>query len=191
MDIFTDDPEVVILIDEGETSFHPELQMKFLSTLCDFIPEVLNVPRLQLILASNSPFFISDLPKTNIQFVELKENKTKVIDREMSSFGANIHDLLARDFFLEIPIGEFAEKKISSTISQLNNTNDKQFFDHEEVLKLINIIDDPFIRDKMLQMYALKFENKNWEEGVLELQKKYIEAQLKKIRDRKKNAKDQ
>lgn len=185
MDTFTDDPEVVILIDEGETSFHPEWQRKFLSTLCDFLPEVLNVPRVQLVLASNSPFLVSDLPKTNIQFVELKDNKTKVIEREMSSFGANIHDLLARDFFLDIPIGEFAEKKISSAISQLNNSNDNNYLDHTETLKLINIIDDPFVRDKMLQMYALKFESENWEEGMLELQKQYIEAQLKKIRNKK------
>jgi predicted ATPase len=181
---YDETPEVVILIDEGETSFHPQWQKEFLYNLCNSLPELLNVNKLQLVLASNSPFLISDLPKSNIIFVEKVGRKTKVVDRKISSFSANIHDLLAFDFFLDVPVGKFAKEKIEAIIAWLGSD---QKLDNlggypENILKVIHIIDDPIIRNKLLQMYALKMNNETWDEFLLVQQQKVIEQRLKEIR---------
>lgn len=189
MEAFTQYPEIIVLIDEGETSFHPEWQRKFINTICDFLPQVLNVEKVQIIFASNSPFLISDLPKTNIQFIDLIDDKTVVIENEITSFGANIHDLLANDFFLNVPIGEFAENKITKAIKDLGNLNEMTI-DKGEIINLIRLIDDPIVRNKMFQMYAVKYESANWEEGYFELQQKYYSDKLIELRNRKGNAKN-
>lgn len=175
-------PDVVVMIDEGETSFHPQWQKEFLYNLCNFLPEILDVPKIQLILASNSPFLISDLPKSNITFVEKEGRSTKVIDRKLSSFAANIHDLLAHDFFLDTPIGRFAEEKIKKAIEMLKQSDKLDKEKTDDLLKLIKIVDDPIVRNKLLQMYSLKTGGEEWEENLLIQQQQIIERKLKELR---------
>jgi predicted ATPase len=124
---------LLILIDEGESGFHPEWQRKYLKYLIDFFPQIYPDKQIQIILTTHSPFLASDLPKENIIFLEKgkdkdgiftngvsKKDKCIVVDGlkdKKQTFGANIHTLLSDSFFLEKGlIGEFAKGKINEII---------------------------------------------------------------------------
>ena len=66
---------------------------------------------LHIIIASHSPFILSDLPKENIIFLE--EGKQVKPFKGKQTFGANIHTLLSDGFFMSDGLmGEFAKGKI-------------------------------------------------------------------------------
>ena len=153
--------KAVVMIDEVETSFHPQWQKDFLYYLLKFIEELkLNDFYSHLILVTHSPFIISDLPKENIIFLDKDENgKCKVVDglkEKKETFGANIHTLLSDSFFMEDGfIGKFAESKINEVINYLNNKKSKINTD-EEAQKIINIIGEPIIKKELQRMLDSK-----------------------------------
>ncbi|MEC2474713.1 AAA family ATPase, partial [Bacillus thuringiensis] len=58
------DKNILILIDEGELYLHPQWQKSLLKDLLDFFKMIYDKD-IQVILTSNSPFIVSDLPKHN------------------------------------------------------------------------------------------------------------------------------
>ena len=117
----------IIIIDEGEVYFHPEWQKKLINNLINNLPIIFSDSQedanFQFIFTSNSPFLISDLPNNNIIFLSENEqfnmNHTK-------TFGANIHELLSKTFFLDNTIGEFAFEKIKGVIRDLTEKINKK-----------------------------------------------------------------
>lgn len=156
----------IILIDEGELYFHPEWQRKLINNLVKNLPKVMknknNDIKIQIICSSNSPFLITDLPKNNVIFLDEnnKSNTTIYNRRIINTFGANIHTLLKSSFFMESTMGEFARIKINEVINFLNG---KETLNKEEALRIINLIGEPIIKNKLLRMYYDRFpyENKN------------------------------
>ena len=65
------DKNILILIDEGELYLHPQWQKSLLKDLLDFFKMIYDKD-IQVILTSNSPFIVSDLPKHNIIFIGKK-----------------------------------------------------------------------------------------------------------------------
>lgn len=172
---------VNILLDEIELYFHPEYQQTFIANLIDSIKEIYFTPdgikSLNFILVTHSPFILSDIPSNNI--LKLKEGY--VDKRDLSqSFGANIHDLLANDFFLENGfMGEFAKKQISELIDFLNQSEDEwNGYDKTKSKQLIEIIGEPILKRKLLEMYSKKFLDISFEIEQLQIR---IE-QLKSIK---------
>ncbi|PEE23587.1 hypothetical protein CON95_12195 [Bacillus toyonensis] len=157
--------DLVILIDEGEVYLHPHWQGKFLNSLIEYFPVVfknrdeMKQRNIQLILTSNSPFIVSDLPGTNVIFLRKDEDNTVVIDNleeYHQTFAANIHSLLAHSFFMEDGVtGAFAKRKINEIIHLLIKEDIVTIFENEEKIeKTINLIGEPVIRNKLLQMLA-------------------------------------
>ncbi|MEC2256993.1 AAA family ATPase [Bacillus cereus] len=157
--------DLIILIDEGEVYLHPHWQGKFLNSLIEYFPVVfknrdeMKQRNIQLILTSNSPFIVSDLPGTNVIFLRKDEDNTVVIDNleeYHQTFAANIHSLLAHSFFMEDGVtGAFAKRKINEIIHMLINEDIVTIFENEEKIeKTINLIGEPVIRNKLLQMLA-------------------------------------
>jgi len=119
-----------IVIDEPDTLLHPNWQKKVILLLKTFFSTFFKSYTFDIILTTHSPFFLSDLPKENIIFLEkYKEddidvksgkqkvgnckNVTKEIDIE--TFGANIHTLLSHGFFMKDGLmGEFAKGEIEN-----------------------------------------------------------------------------
>ncbi len=151
----------IVLIDEVEVYLHPEWQKKFIFYLITFIQEFgLDNFYSQLILATHSPFIISDLPKENIIFLNKDENgKCIVVDglnEKKETFGANIHTLLSDSFFMEDGlIGEFAKSKIDEVIKYLNN-EDSKIKNDGEAQRIINIIGEPIIKKELQRMLDSK-----------------------------------
>ncbi|MEI2467778.1 AAA family ATPase, partial [Niallia taxi] len=158
---------VVVLIDEGELYFHPQWQKMLLSILIEFLPRVLSSKsvrrNLQIIITSNSPFILSDLPTANVIFLENNGENTCVKEKssnESKTFGANIYSLYADSFFIQDGlIGEFAKQKINDLVDLfLNKDRRNELYESEEYIeKLINMVAEPVLRNKLLSLFKEKF----------------------------------
>ncbi|GAA6765695.1 hypothetical protein AAFH68_16330 [Flavobacterium sp. CGRL1] len=141
-----DSKSLLICIDEGDLYLHPEWQKNFLNDLIWFISHVFESSKVQLILTSHSPFLISDLPKENVILLDDNCNPTRQLNEE-SSFGANIHQLYTKQFFLTNgSIGEFAKKKITTLLNDIKEMTD----DNVEIYqKRVDMIGEPVLRFRL------------------------------------------
>lgn len=130
---------------------------------------------------THSPYILSDIPSTYILYLDIY-GKPIIDSSHMKTFGANIHDLLKHSFFLQGgAIGEFAKNKINETINFLNYrklkfefdillTNQNELsklkeveleelkklitdFDSRKHLEIIELIDEPILKTKLVEMY--------------------------------------
>lgn len=147
-----------IIIDEGELYLHPEWQRQYISILIENLSNIYKNKNIQVIFASNSPFLISDLPKSNVVILDKKDNKiivsNNIVKRE--TFGTNISKLLDNSFFMDNTIGEFSKYKIEEIIKYLRSPS-KNDEEREYIKKVINIIDEPIIKKKLTQFYNEKY----------------------------------
>lgn len=108
---------ISLILDEAEICFHPEYQRLFVSRLLYMIKSLhLNTfCAFNIIIATHSPFILSDIPRDNILYLE----KGVAQSREdfIKPLAANISDILYQSFFLrEGFIGEWARTKINSIL---------------------------------------------------------------------------
>lgn len=145
-----------IIFDEIELYFHPEYQRRFVFELLerlDSLKKGTHIPKIKginILFCTHSPFILSDIPKQNVLFLGDK--------KDFKTFGANITTLLANSFFMKNLIGEFAKNKINEVIKWM--TQDK-----EDILKTIRLIDEPILRNKLIEMYYEKFPDKEREKS--------------------------
>jgi len=193
-----DDCTTIIFIDEGEAFYHPEWQQEYISNLIEFIntyAEGKNV-KIQIVMTSNSPFIISDIPRENILFLpEEMESKEQ-------TFAANLYDLCKSSLFLNSnnygAIGDFATAKINEVeeiLSEMlqrleitdketekniqNFENSNQNIKKVDIDKLkdckfiIDMIGEKFIKRSLMKLYDQVYINmhindKNADENQLE-----------------------
>ncbi|HFU75446.1 MAG TPA: hypothetical protein ENK66_04295 [Arcobacter sp.] len=185
-----------ILLDEPANDMHPEWQKKLSKYLVDIFKG--REENIHFIFTSHSPFMISDLPKENVIFLdtykkedeEVKNKKqnignckvlihNKVLEKKQT-FGANIHTLLSDSFFMEDGLmGEFAKQKINEIIEYFNNKNNVYDNQKDKLLKIINAIGEPFLKDKLLKMYDDKYPPTD-EERI-----RLLEKQIERIKNGK------
>jgi hypothetical protein len=168
---------VNMIYDEIELYYHPDLQKKFLDYLLNEIKKlsIKNIEGINILLITHSPFILSDIPKQNILYLKTEGIKKEIQGKirkvqiaipqsieDKNSFGANITDLLADSFFFGEDenkrvslMGDFAKEKIQEVINFLNGKNKEMT--NEECIKIIKLIDEPLMRNKLLEMYEHKF----------------------------------
>ena len=145
-----------IVFDEIELYFHPEYQRRFVFELLERLDSLKkggnidNIKGVNILFCTHSPFILSDIPKQNVLFLGHK--------KDFKTFGANITTLLANSFFMENLIGEFAKNNINEVITWI--TQDK-----EDILKTIRLIDEPILKNKLIEMYYEKFTDKEREKS--------------------------
>jgi AAA domain, putative AbiEii toxin, Type IV TA system len=158
---------VVILLDEIEHSLHPEWQRRIVSNLLEYLPYVFsNCKSIQIVLATNVPFLIADIPTKNIVYLESKglENageRMVTSTREIftQTFAANIHSLLINNFFMDSTIGEFSVGKINSVIRMLKSKKkEENDYSRQEIQRVIQTVGEPIIRNKLQSMYSEKYD---------------------------------
>ncbi|MEI2361837.1 AAA family ATPase [Priestia megaterium] len=147
---------LIILIDEGELYLHPQWQKKLIQILIRFLTRLYPGKRIQLILTSNSPFLVSDLPSSNVIFLQKDAHGTQVVDGledHKQTFASNIHTLLAHSFFVKNGlIGSFAKDKINNLANLLINGSEREVKSRrEEIEKTIQVIGEPLIKDQLLK----------------------------------------
>lgn len=169
-----------IILDEVELYFHPDYQRDFVDELVIALSRMNlgEIKNINVLFSTHSPFILSDIPSANI----LKLKKGEPLTENINSFGANIHDILADDFFLtKGAVGTFARRKIKETIAWLNNEKDQSNSNHHE--RLIKTIDEPIARRKLAEMYDNKMNEKGLQLSVVQSQinkLKELELKLKK-----------
>ena len=160
-----------IILDEIELYYHPEFQRKFVYELLKKLngQKLNHVKGVNILFSTHSPFILSDIPKQNI--LRLKNGKVEPFKESHQTLGANIHELLYNDFFLEESfMGEFVKSKIESLIEhlqekeRLSNTNDKEFlkkgikWDEKNSKLFIDQIGEPVLKDTLLKLYFKKYK---------------------------------
>lgn len=161
-------PNINIMLDEIELYFHPDFQRKFIADLLSGIKRLnicrkdetgnpIGIHSINILFSTHSPFILSDIPASNILRLENGLPSTK---KQEETFGANIHQLLHNDFFLENGfVGEFGRMKINETIQYLTyHINKKENINREDI--------------KVPEYMILKME-------ALEAENKYIENECK------------
>ena len=105
-----DGNDCVLVLDEPDLNLHPEWCRRFIDDCITLVNNYSDV-NVQFIIATHSPYMISDVPKENVFSLEVKEKMVE-IKRAEKTFAANIIDILSDTFFLDYSIGEFARKKL-------------------------------------------------------------------------------
>ncbi len=183
-----DKNSLILILDEPETTFHPQWQKKYIDYLISLINKNFT-GNAHIILTSHSPFILSDLPKGNVIFLDKFDDETikkypklKVQGLEngncinvsqhielKQTFGANIHTMLSHGFFMKDGLmGEFAKDKISQILFLLSNKIGPINIPTEQIKPIIEIIGEDFLREKLLKMYYEKFPPSK-EERIKEL----------------------
>lgn len=140
-----------LVLDEVEICFHPEYQRKFIKKLIDLLIKLKlnNRCSLNLILATHSPFILSDIPRHNILYLE---NGLCVNDEiEINPYAANVNDILHQSFFLKDSfMGDFALMRMNSLMEDIENLGRKRINRSvEELQHEIDLIGDKFLKQQL------------------------------------------
>lgn len=124
-----DKKNIVVFLDEAETTLHPEWQRRLVAYCIRFFEVFLPDKNVQLIFSSHSPVLLSDIPAGNAIFLKRRDadkRKPHIVDSEVVSalqthlgytntFAANIFDLYRNSFFMkEGTAGMFAQEKLNN-----------------------------------------------------------------------------
>ena len=172
-----------VILEEIELYFHPELQRTYLKRLFDGIKQVdiPNIKSLNICFVTHSPFVLSDIPARNILALKKDTRDTEKIS--LSTFGANIHEMLKNSFFLKNgSIGDYAFWVITQIIESLQNVADKKEIINTgvELHNKIMLIDEPIIRNVLLREYYKFYPSNSKEQEIAELKKKLAELENNK-----------
>lgn len=172
-----------VILEEIELYFHPELQRTYLKRLFDGIKQVdiPNIKSLNICFVTHSPFVLSDIPARNILALKKDTRDTEKIS--LSTFGANIHEMLKNSFFLKNgSIGDYASWVITQIIESLQNVAGKKEIINTgvELHNKIMLIDEPIIRNVLLREYHKFYPSNSKEQEIAELKKKLAELENNK-----------
>lgn len=161
---------VVVFLDEAETTLHPEWQRRLVAYCIRFFEVFLPRRQYQLIFASHSPMLLADVPDGNVIFLGDKDHdrehkkfcQAKVTQgrNRSNTFAANIFDLYKDSFFLDKgTMGEFAAGKVKKLLDKLNPRRkdfktdvayrqslvDAKDAINDDDLKVVKLVRDPFL----------------------------------------------
>lgn len=166
-----------VVMEEIELYFHPELQRTYIKNLLEGIKQIQipNIRSIHICFVTHSPFVLSDIPSRNI--LALKISSADVMEKtHLSTFGANIHDILKDSFFLtKGAIGAYAELTIKSIIQEMEDAKKNRKADDTRIHEKIMLIDEPIIRNVLLGEYHRVFSETDKEQKIKELQRQIDE----------------
>lgn len=147
-----------LVLDEVEICFHPEYQRKFINKLIDQLVKLrLNYRcSLNIILATHSPFILSDIPMQNILYLENGKcvNDTIIVN----PYAANVNDILNQSFFLKDSfLGEFALTRIKQLMDDIDNIGKRKISRTEnELMQEIDLIGDKFLKQQLTTFLSFR-----------------------------------
>lgn len=143
---------VNLIFEEIELYFHPEWQRSYIFELISLIrnAHIDGIKCINMIFVTHSPYILSDIPKTNVLFLD---NGMPAYTMQENTFGSNINGLLKNGFFLpSLPMGEFAHQKINGLFGKLH-TGDFDAADLPKIKDEIMTVGEPAIRAQLLMLY--------------------------------------
>ena len=130
--------DVLILLDEPDSSLHYEWQRNFIKWLSEFL-EQFDDFNFHININTHSGMMLSDIPKENVVVLNREKNKTFVKDLANQTLAQNLFENLNSDFFLDKFIGGYIEDKILEIVKKENlDDNEKKLIQNlgEEVLRV-------------------------------------------------------
>ncbi|GIN93787.1 hypothetical protein J22TS1_48380 [Siminovitchia terrae] len=123
----------IVLMDEPNNAFHPEMQKQFVKSLNAFLGKFEDCS-FHIILTTHSPIIASDLTNNHIIFLEQIDEGDKVIrsieKNKPKTFAQNIYNLYKESFFIEDGlIGSYADEVLSKVYKQLSKSKEKVYDD--------------------------------------------------------------
>ena len=172
---------IIILLDEIDAFFHPKYQINIISELLEVISKGFEKYNIQIIIASNTPLELSDIPSSNI--IYLQDGKTIKNQNNIVTFGSNVCSLMKNQFFINTTMGAFAKRKIDEVIRFLSDDNYTDI-NKEDAAYIISIIGEPIVKRKLQEMYEERFpfDNTTDEEKV-----KYYKNRVQELQEKIKN----
>jgi len=181
---------ILLLLDEIENNFHPKWQRLLFSNIISFLKVIQeshndNQINFTILLASHSPFILSDLPSRNVIFLDKNQegncNVVNGLENKKQTFGANIHTLLSDGFFMDEGLmGEFAKRKIQNVYKFLKK-QESEISSKEEAQEIINIIGEPIIEKQLQIIFDKVFSEENEiDSEIIRLEKRLNELKKKK-----------
>ncbi|MFI3227952.1 MAG: AAA family ATPase [Clostridia bacterium] len=168
--------EYILIFDEIERNMHPEMCRQFISNLIEFLSQYKD-KSFQIIIATHSPFIISDIPKENI--ILLQRENAEIISRKcfIETFGQNIHMILKNEFFMDYTMGEFARSKIIEIRDKLASGDTLSAEALLQYEKTIDLIGEPIIKKHLRQL----LETYNEQNHSKEEQIKYYQSKIDEL----------
>lgn len=171
--------DILLLIDEGDSGFHPQWKKEYVMYLREITPIIFKGFNIQIIITSHDPLTLSDFAKNNVVFLQKADNITVIgssVDKR--TFGANIADLLRDTFFMnDGQIGSFAAKVIDNIIEEISDEN-LTVENANNIQRQIQCIDEPIIRFKLAEMLSDSLGNREFEI-------KLIDEEIEHLKNRK------
>lgn len=149
---------IYLLIDEADVFMHPEWQRKWFKTFVELVKDIeyrlkklrkepnnakgpkclKGSLKVQLIVATHSPFMLTDCLNDNVLKLKRTENfgRVQCLKDNSKPLAGNILDILQSGFFLNGTMGELIEKKIDDLIERIHN---KEKLDKKNASILENI----------------------------------------------------
>ncbi len=147
---------ILILFDEWDLYLHPNLQRRGVAELIEIINKLFDGYFVQLIITSNSPYMLSDVPSNCV--IAMKSGVSISIEGLGATYGSNIHTLLKNQFFMDTTIGEYAKERINNIFTKLKYQEQEKLNEEKNRIKNeINIIGEPIVRTKLNEMYYERF----------------------------------
>lgn len=153
---------VCLFLDEIELCFHPEYQRLFVANLLQSLKDnkVTESVNVNVVLTTHSPFVLSDIPQSNILYLENGEDVKEQM--KVKTFASNINELLAESFFLNGGfVGEFACQVVNDLTSFLLGKQHERKWDMDSADQLIETVGDDVVKIQLRRLFIRKFGKNN------------------------------
>lgn len=163
-------PCVNLIFDEIELYFHPYYQKDLLYDLIYAIRKMnyQGVKSVNIIIATHSPYILSDFPKNNVLCLEKGHVYQDNEHQLESTFAANVYDILNSRFFLDVFVGKFAVNKLDEIIKEIKDGAHISMAEYQQRLSKVELIGDVFVREKLKEELLDKLSKRERREMVLE-----------------------
>ncbi|MDO5978988.1 restriction system-associated AAA family ATPase [Flavivirga spongiicola] len=109
---------VLFLMDEPETHFNPQWRSAFISNM----KSTAGKSKQEYIVTTHSPFLLSDSKSEDVFVFEKTNNKIKIEQPEIQTYGAAIDKLLEVAFGVAPPVAKLSSNAINRLIKDKNST---------------------------------------------------------------------
>lgn len=153
---------VCLFLDEIELCFHPEYQRLFVANLLQSLKDnkVTDSVNVNVILTTHSPFVLSDIPQSNILYLENGEDAREQM--KVKTFASNINELLAESFFLNGGfVGEFASQVVNDLANFLLDKQHERRWNLESADQLIETVGDDVVKIQLRKLFVHKYGKEN------------------------------
>lgn len=162
---------VLIVLDEPDISLHIKWTQKLVYSIITLLGNQYDEYWFQVIMTSHMPFLVTDFPRDCVVCLadqswreEHKIDVDEYVDgleverggirgfHPKKSFMCNYYDLLREAFFIDVPVGLFAQKKYGELNGKLNGNFENGEIsekEYDELKNSIEIIDEPILRDSL------------------------------------------